>query len=195
MKWLTFLMFVSLISENVTAQDVWNIKAIDPHGRFIDVKALDKAGKIYDVKAFEMDNSSQFMDVKAIKDGKKMAIKVLVSTDVFAPVKAIGDNGEIFDIKAVTKDNIHLDVKGVSSNGSIVNIKAVSPDGDFYGIKAISKDGILHDVKGIKFSSNDVESVLQKQCILMDNCGILKPLMKWVKYMMLNHLKKMGICM
>lgn len=48
----------------------------------------------------------------------------------------------------------------MSSNGSIVNIKAVSPDGDFYGIKAISKDGILHDVKGIKFSSNDVESVL-----------------------------------
>lgn len=70
MKWLTFLMFVSFIAENVISQDVWNIKAIDPHGRFIDVKALDKAGKIYDVKAFEMDNSSQFMDVKAIKDGK-----------------------------------------------------------------------------------------------------------------------------
>ena len=44
------------------------------------------------------------MDIKALMGGKKVPVKILVSTDEYAPVKAIGSDGTIYDIKALTPE-------------------------------------------------------------------------------------------
>ena len=139
---------------------IWHIKAVHPEGRFLDVKALDQEGTIYDVKAIQDSDQRQLMDIKALMGGKKMPVKILVSTDEYAPVKAIGEDGTIFDIKALTAGGERLDVKGVSRAGNIIDIKAVNPEGTFYGIKAISPEGQLNDVKGVKMFSGDLETTI-----------------------------------
>lgn len=139
---------------------IWHIKAIHPEGRTLDVKALDADGNIYDIKAIQDSGQRQLMDVKALMEGKKAPVKILVSDDAFAPVKALGEDGTIYDIKALTPDGERLDVKGVKRSGNITHIKAISKAGDFYGIKALSPDGMLNDVKGVKMSEEDQEAVI-----------------------------------
>jgi hypothetical protein len=141
----------------VSAQATWHVKAIHPSGLLLDVKAIDKKGNIFDVKAFSEQINTQFMDVKAIINGKRIPVKVLISKDAYSPVKAIDDHGTIYDIKAITQDNQKLNVKGVSRHGHIVHIKAIGPDNVLYGVKAISPEGILHDIKGVKFLDTDKE--------------------------------------
>lgn len=141
-------------------ETIWHIKAVHPEGRFLDVKALDKAGNIYDVKAIQDSDQRHLMDIKALVGGVKMPVKILVSTDEYAPVKAIGEDGTIFDIKALTSGGERLDVKGVSRAGNIIDIKAINPEGTFYGIKAISPQGQLNDVKGVKMFSADLETTI-----------------------------------
>jgi hypothetical protein len=141
------------------AEVVWHIKAVHPEGRFIDVKALDADGNIYDIKAFQEGGQHQVMDVKALFDGKKMPVKILVSEDAYAPVKAIGEDGTIYDIKALLEGE-RLDVKGVRRAGNIIDIKAIGKAGEFYGVKAISPEGQLNDVKGVKMEEGDLEATL-----------------------------------
>ena len=141
----------------VSDNSIWNIKAIHPEGRTIDVKALDKEGNIYDVKAIQDSDQRQLMDIKAFFGGKKLPVKILVSDDEYAPVKAIGEDGTIYDIKALPPEGGILDVKGVRRSGNIIHIKAINKEGAFYGIKAISPEGQLNDVKGIKMSKDDLE--------------------------------------
>ena len=144
----------------VKEETIWHIKAVHPEGRFLDVKALDKDGNIYDVKAIQDSDQRQLMDIKALMGGEKMPVKILVSTDEYAPVKAIGADGTIFDIKALTTEGERLDVKGVSRDGNIIDIKAINNEGTFYGIKAISPTGQLNDVKGVKMYKNDLEATI-----------------------------------
>ncbi len=143
-----------------SATSIWNIKAIHPEGRTLDVKALDTDGNIFDVKALQQDGQQQLMDVKALMEGEKVPVKILVSTDVYAPVKAIGADGTIYDIKALTAEGDKLDVKGVERAGNIIHIKAIDKEGAFYGIKAISVEGQLNDVKGIKVSEDELEATI-----------------------------------
>ncbi len=145
---------------DVAEEVIWHIKAVHPEGRFLDVKALDADGNIYDVKAIQDADQRQLMDIKALMGGKKVPVKILVSTDEYAPVKAIGEDGTIFDIKALTASGERLDVKGVSRAGNIIDIKAINPEGTFYGIKAISPEGQLNDVKGVKMFSAEVETTI-----------------------------------
>ena len=152
--------FIAGFSISLAAEDtVWHIKAIHPEGRLLDVKAIDKSGKIHPIKAFQSPGNNHILDIKALVDDKKVAVKVLVKGpgDAFAPVKAIADGGAVIDIKALTADGVKLDVKGVSTAGGVTAIKAVAPDGAFYGIKAISPEGRVFDVKGIKMNKEEVE--------------------------------------
>ena len=57
MKQFTFLIGLLFVGMNLSAQEIWNVKAIDPSGQFIDVKAIDKSGKLLDVKALEVDHN------------------------------------------------------------------------------------------------------------------------------------------
>lgn len=141
-------------------ETIWHIKALHPEGRFLDVKALDKAGNIYDLKAIQHSDQRQLMDIKALMGGKKIPVKVLVSTDEYAPVKAIGEDGSLLDIKALTPGGERLDVKGIHRAGNIIDIKAINNEGTFYGVKAISPEGRLNDVKGVKMFDTDLEATI-----------------------------------
>lgn len=160
-SWIVLPAMAALLAGCATAragETYWFVRAIHPEGRTLEVKAIDPDGKkTYDVKAIEEPGNLHVMDVKAFVDGKVLPVKVLVSDDAYAPVKAIGEHGEIYGIKALTPDGRRLDVKGVSHSGNILHIKAIGPDGSFYGVKAISPSGHLHDVKGVKMTPDKVE--------------------------------------
>ena len=145
---------------DLAGEIIWNVKAIHPEGRTLDVKALDVEGNLHDVKAIQDSDQRQFLDIKAIFGEDKLPVKMLVSDNQYAPVKAIGDDGTIYDIKAITPDGRKLDVKGVSRSGNIIHIKAIDKEGTFYGIKAISPDGQLNDVKGVKMHKEDRELIV-----------------------------------
>jgi hypothetical protein len=121
---------------------------------------IDNYGKAYPIKAIEEAGNMHLLDVKAFMDTKRLPVKVLVSEDQYAPIKAIGEDGSIFAIKAFTPEGEQLDVKGVKRSGNIIHIKAVAAPGVFYGVKALSPEGRLYDVKGIKMFTNRVETTL-----------------------------------
>lgn len=139
---------------------IWHVKGIHPEGRTLDIKALDPDGNRYDVKAIQDSGQRQIMDVKALMDGMKVPVKILVGGDPYAPVKAIGADGTIYDIKALSPEGERLDVKGVRLAGNILDIKVVAPDGTFYGVKALSPEGLLNDVKGVKMESETSEGMV-----------------------------------
>ena len=146
--------------ENIATEKIeiiWHIKAIHPNGYFINIKALDKAGHIYDVKAIQNSVQTSILDIKALVNGKRVPIKILVSDDDYGPVKAIMEDGSIMDIKAITSKGERMDVKGVGRSGNITDIKAITKNGEFYGVKAISPNGDLNDVKGVKMFNKDLE--------------------------------------
>ena len=148
------------VETEMPAEIIWHIKAIHPEGQTIDVKALDADGNIYDVKAIQDSDQRQLMDIKALIGGEKVPVKILMSDDRYAPVKAIGEGGTIYEIKALTGDGKKLDVKGVKRVGNIIDIKAINEEGVFYGVKAISPEGILNDVKGVKMMEDRLESTI-----------------------------------
>ena len=69
---------------------IWNVKAIHPQGQTLDIKAFDQSGTKYDVKAIQDSDQQHLLDIKALIGGKRLPVKVLVSDDKYAPVKAIG---------------------------------------------------------------------------------------------------------
>ena len=93
--WVAALVLLAILTPDSHAADdgIWHIKAVHPEGWFLDVKALDKEGKIHSVKAIETSGNLHVMDVKAMVGGGKLPVKILVSDDKFAPVKAIGPDG------------------------------------------------------------------------------------------------------
>ena len=145
-----------------TANDIlWNIKAIHPEGQTLDIKAFDKEGNAFDVKAIQNSDQDSFLDVRSIVDGKRIPVKMLVSGDPFAPVRAIAEGGATYEVHAITPEGEKLDVKGVARIGSIVIMRCISQDGEFYGVKAISPEGKLNDIKGIKINNQEREMSLQ----------------------------------
>lgn len=135
---------------------IWNVKAIGTDGHFIPVKAFDKNGGVHDVKAFMENGDRWIMDIKAIIEGKKVPVKMLVSDDGVIPVKAIGADGTIYDIKGLAQDGRQLDVRGTLREGNVIHLKAIDGDKQL-GVKAISDSGAQYDVKGLKFSSDRTE--------------------------------------
>lgn len=97
---VSLLFIVSASMPCTAAETIWHIKAVHPEGRLLDVKALDADGQLYDVKAIEIDGNRHIMDIKAIKNGERLPVKVIVSDDKYARVKAIASDGTILDVKA-----------------------------------------------------------------------------------------------
>lgn len=140
---------------------IWNIKAVTPEGKNLNIKAFDLDGNKFDVKAIQDSKQHSFIDIKALVDGYALPVKMLDSEDEYSPIVAIGADGKIFNIKAITETDAKLDVKGVSRLGNLINVKAISENGDFYGVKAFAPDGKLNDVKGIKIFERKVELTVQ----------------------------------
>ncbi len=173
---LLFIFSISLLACNNNASEIktetkkeeapkateilWQINAIHPDGKTMAIKAIDKEGNQYDVKAIQDSDQHSFLDIKAIVGEKKLPIKMLVSEDQFAPVKAIDRGGISYDIKAITEDGEKLDVKGITQFGTVVSLKAINKKGKFYGVKAISPTGELNDVQGIKINVKEKEMTL-----------------------------------
>jgi len=138
----------------------WQIKAIQSNGEKLDIKAIDGTGKLYDVHGIQDSDQDIFLDIKAFVGEKELPVKVLVSKNKYAPIKAIDRGGITYDIKAITSNGEKLDVKGIHREGNIVLLKAIDKEGKFIGIKAISPNGILDDVKGIKINIKETEMTL-----------------------------------
>lgn len=139
----------------------WNVKAIQPDGKSLDIKAFDEEGKSFEIKAIQNSDQDLFLDIKAIVNGERLPVKMLQSENQFVPVAAINKEGAKYYIKAITKEGQKLDVKGVARFGNIVIMKAINKKGEFYGVKAISPSGQLNDIKGIKINLRDREMSLQ----------------------------------
>ncbi len=71
----------------------WHVRAIHPEGRFFDVKAIGQNEQMYDVKAIQDNFQRHLLDVKALVEGEELPVKMLVSEDDYAPVKAIAHDG------------------------------------------------------------------------------------------------------
>ena len=140
---------------------IWNVKVVTPDGKNLDVKAFDAEGNIFDVKATQDSEQHSFMNIKALVEGVELPVKIMESSDEYAPIKAIGTDGVIYDIKALTEDNIKLDIKGISRSGNIINVKAINDNGEFYAVKAFAPDGKLNQIKGVKIFERKVEMKLQ----------------------------------
>ncbi|WP_299222565.1 hypothetical protein [uncultured Aquimarina sp.] len=142
---------------------IWNIKAVTADGKNLDVKAFDADGNKFDVKATQDSKQHSFMNIKAFVEGFELPVKIMQSSDEYAPITAIGKDGTIYEIKALTEDTIKLDIKGISRSGTIINVKAINENGEFYGVKAFAPDGKLNQVKGIKIFDREVEMKVKGQ--------------------------------
>jgi len=145
---------------------IWNIKAVTADGKNLDVKAFDAEGNKFDVKATQDSKQHSFMNIKAFVEGAELPVKIMQSSDEYAPINAIGRNGTIYEIKALTENNVTLDIKGISRSGNIINVKAINENGEFYGVKAFAQDGKLNQVKGIKIFDREVEMKVQGHPVL-----------------------------
>ena len=126
----------------------------------MDIKAVAADGTMYDIKASQEGDNVHMLEVKAIVDGRRHDVKVVVSDDRYAPVMAINVKGENLDLKAFTPEGKQLDVKAVRRTGTILHIKVLGLGGRFFGVKAISPNGRMYDVKGIKMTKDRVEMLI-----------------------------------
>lgn len=150
------------VKEDVTKVEdvIWNIKAINPEGKYLDIKVIDQEGNLFEISAIQNSDQDSFLDVKAFVNKKKLPVKILVSKDKYAPVKAIDRGGFSYDIKAITPEGEKLDVKGIERSGNVVSIRAIDKEGEFYNVKAISPKGMMNDIKGIKINTKEKEMTL-----------------------------------
>ena len=139
----------------------WNVKAVYPDGKSLDVKAFDSEGQSYDIMAIQDSDQEIFLDVKATLGDEKLPVKMIVSNEQFAPVAAITNEGNTYDLKAITAEGEKLDVKGIRRFGNIVIMKAITEKGKYLGVKAISPDGQQNDIKGIKINRGEREMTLK----------------------------------
>jgi len=145
----------------VPAEIYWHVKAYLPDAQLLNIKAIDKDGNIHDVKAIQDSDDSSLLDVKALVNGKRLPVKVIVKGgDLYYPVKAIDADGTLIDIKGITKDGEILNVKGVTRSGNIVRLRAINVNATSYNIIAVSPEGYVNSVKGVKMSESAVETVI-----------------------------------
>lgn len=139
----------------------WNVKAYSPEWGLLKVKAIDKEGTIHDIKAIQDSDDTSLLDVKALINGERAAIKLIkVKNDHLYPVKAIMADGTILDVKAIDKDGELIDIKGFSKSGNIIHIRAIRSQPIMYTIIAVSPEGRVNDVKGVKMTNDEVETVI-----------------------------------
>lgn len=179
LKAIVILLILSMGTASVNAQEIgenkdinkpetqvdpiiyWNIKAYRGETDLLDIKAIDEYGKRYDVKGIQDTDDFSILNVKALVNDERIAVKVLVKQpgDKFYPVKAIDKNGKILKIKAIDKNGDVFDVKGFSRSGNIMHLRAISKDFKYYNIIALSPQGRVNAVKGIKMMDEEVETV------------------------------------
>jgi len=149
-------------SETVNqTETLWEIKAYKIFEKLLDVKAIAKDGKQQDVIAIQYGDDSSLLDVKAIIEGQRLPVKLIIkNSERYYPVKAIDNNGTLIDIKAITPEGDILPIKGVSKSGNTVHLRAIKDDHIFYNIIAISPDGEFNHVKGVKMIDNPVETII-----------------------------------
>lgn len=137
----------------------WHVKAFRPEAALVKIKAIDKNGKQYDIKGIQTSESTSVLNVKAIINENRFAVKVLPKgSDPYYPVKVILEDGSLMDVKAIIEDGSIMDVKGVSRSGNIINLMAVSADGETYNIISISPLGNVNVVKGLKMLDTPIEA-------------------------------------
>lgn len=139
----------------------WNVKAILPDGKQLDVKAFDGEGNPLDIKAVQDPDQDVFLDVKAFVGNEKFPVKMLLTDEQFAPVSVVTDEGNTYDLKAITPEGEQLEVKGIRRFGNIVIMKAITKKGKYISLKAISSDGKQNDIKGIKINRGEREMTLK----------------------------------
>jgi hypothetical protein len=145
----------------ITSDIFWNIKAYHGEANLLKIKAIDKNGMQYPVKAIQVSENTSVLNVKALVDGKRLPIKLIVKAGAqYYPAKAIMDDGTLLDIKAITENGQILDVKGTSKSGNIVHLRAIDKDYKRYNIIAISPYGNVMAVKGVKMMDTEVEAVI-----------------------------------
>ena len=145
----------------ISSDIFWNIKAYRGEANLLKIKAIDKNGTQYPVKAIQASENTSVLNVKALVDGKRLPIKLIVKGGAqYYPAKAIMDDGTLLDIKAITEDGQILDVKGTSKSGNIVHLRAIDKDHKRFNILAISPLGDVMAVKGIKMMDTEVEAVI-----------------------------------
>jgi hypothetical protein len=143
------------------AEVYWDVKAYSKTWGLLRVKAIDKDGNIHDIKAIQDSQDTSVLNVKALVDGQRLPIKLIVKkNDKLYPVKAIAQDGTILDVKALYEDDEIIDIKGFSRMGNIINIRAISPQPIMYNIIAVSPDGTVNAVKGLKMMDQEVETVI-----------------------------------
>ena len=59
---------------------------------------------MYEVRAIEMPGNPHILDIKAIVDGKRLPVKVVVSEERYAPVQALTHDGRRFEVFALSAD-------------------------------------------------------------------------------------------
>ncbi|MBT8310134.1 MAG: hypothetical protein HKO72_02080 [Flavobacteriaceae bacterium] len=140
----------------------WHVKAFRPEAKLLRIKAIDKEGNYHDVKAIQDSDDTSILNVKALVDGERLPIKMIVkgANDRFYPVKAIAKNGTLVDIKAITEDGEIMGVKGFSRSGNIINLRAITKNNRYYNVIAISPQGKVNAVKGIKMFDSEEEAVI-----------------------------------
>lgn len=89
-----------------SAENIWHVKAFEPDGKSLDIKAFDKEGTVFDVKAIQEGGNLWVIDIKAFVGGKKVPVKILVSDEKYAPVKAIGGDGTILTLRLLHQTGI-----------------------------------------------------------------------------------------
>lgn len=145
--------------ENIAAT-YWALEAVSPEGKTLAIKAQDGGGNLYDVKAIQDADQSSFLDIKAFVGDKKLPVKVLLSKNDLAPVKAIDKGGISYEIVALTEAREKYVVNGVKRFGNIIEIKAIDKKGKLLPIKAKSPNGEIDNVLGIKINVKDQEMTL-----------------------------------
>lgn len=171
LKLLVLLLLVVLTGSVTNGQEVdntqenviyWQIKAVLPGDKLLDLKAIDKKGGHHEVKAIQNSYDSSLLGVKALVNGQTIPIKMIVKrNDKYYPVKAIDHDGRILDIKAIGENGELLDVKGVSRMGSVVDIRAIDKQQQQYNVISISPDEKVNHVKGLKMFNEEVEAVIR----------------------------------
>ncbi len=149
--------------ETQTTPDIyWHVKAFRPEAKLLDIKAIDKDGKRHDVKAIQDSDDTSIMNVKALVNGKRLPIKLIIKSgdERYYPVKAIDDKGNLINIKAISEDGEIMDVKGFSRSGNIINLRAITKDYRYYNIISISPAGDVNAVKGIKMFDTEEEAII-----------------------------------
>ncbi len=149
-------------AEKEEPQDIyWNVKAYSHDGQLLRIKAIDDSGKIFDVKAIQTSDDTSVLNVKALVDGKRLPIKLIVEEGApYYAVKAIRPDGTLMGVKALTPRGEPLNIKGINRTGNVINLRAITQEGIFFNIVAVSPEGVMNYVKGLKMMDEDQEAII-----------------------------------